>query len=113
MRCLRHKHSRPPTTLFKPSFNTLLETSNFGASVTKLIYTTAVDCRPYRKTFHNKKIEIYSLREGTEAWEDGGSEIDRERDGGKAGRRLVTGVRSGWERASRSWKSIISTSSSS
>ena len=41
---------------------------------------------------------MYSLREGREAWEDKG----KVREGGREGRRLVTGVRSGWERASRS-----------
>ena len=44
----------------------------------------------------------YRLRDGTEAWEDGRSEIETVRAEGRAGRRLVPGVRSGWGRASRS-----------
>ena len=45
-----------------------------------------------------KRVETYSLREGSEAWEDGGSEMEIVRQGGREGRRLVTGVRSGWGR---------------
>ena len=36
--------------------------------------------------------------------EDGRSEMERVREGGTAGRRLVTGVRSGWGCASRSMR---------
>ena len=53
------------------------------------------------KHINKYKIERCSLWEGREAWEDEGSEIER---GSRDGRRLVTGVRSGWGRASCSMR---------
>ena len=50
-----------------------------------------------------KKIDSYYLREGTGAWANGRSG-ERVRAGSRARRRLVTGVRSGWGRASRSMR---------
>ena len=67
------------------------------------LYTTAVYCRQNKKPYNNKNSRKLLRREGTEAWKDGrGGE--RVRAGGRAGRRLVTGVRSGWGRASRSMR---------
>ena len=39
-----------------------------------------------------------------EAWEHGGHEVEKVREGSRAGRRLVTGISSGWGRASRSMR---------
>ena len=86
--CLRHKHCRP-STLFLTCFlipGIPIETSNFGASVTKLIHITAIDCRQYSKAYiNNNKIIRYAIREGTEAWEDGlarDGESERRTQGG-------------------------------
>ena len=47
------------------------------------LYTIAVIYRRCRNTYINKKIETFSLRERTQAWEHGQSEI--ERGAGRAG----------------------------
>ena len=41
-------------------------------------------CRQYRNANNNKIIQRYSLPEGREAWEHGGSEIERGKKGGPA-----------------------------
>ena len=64
---------------------------------------TTVHCRQYRNT-------LYWLREEKEAGEEGRSEVRRGES--REGRRLVTGVRSGWSRASRSMMTKYPTSSS-
>ena len=77
----------------------------FGTCKSQSLYnTTAVDCRWCKEPYNNNtKIESYKLRDRTEAWDDRRSG-ERARAGGRAGRRLVTGVRSGWGRASHSMR---------
>ena len=55
--CLRHKHCRPPTTLFLTCFQHPYGNSNFGASVT---ITAAVDYREYSMTGWEKNRKLFT-----------------------------------------------------
>ena len=77
---MRHKHCRS-TGDFQYYFNLLV-----------ILLSKLLNVHNTERHILIQNIECYSLREGSEAREDGGE------------RGLVTGVRSGWGRASRSMR---------
>ena len=97
---MRHKHRRPQTTLFLTCFYPYRNFRILEPASPRL-YTT-VDCIQYKKPYNNKKIEGYCF--GRERRHGRTDEAVRVRAGDRAGRRLVTRVRSGWGRASPSMR---------